>query len=71
MNLPVEARRSLDRALALDPENPNYNYAMGTVILTTRDAATAAGYFQKFVKARPADPTGHYALGIAYFASGD
>jgi tetratricopeptide (TPR) repeat protein len=71
MNLPVEAKRSLDRALALDPENPNYNYAMGTVILTTRDAATAAGYFQKFVKARPADPTGHYALGIAYFASGD
>jgi tetratricopeptide (TPR) repeat protein len=71
MNLPIEARRSLERALALDPDNPGYNYAMGSVILTTRDAATASSYFQKFVKAEPADPQGHYALGIAYFASGD
>ncbi|MGI9075553.1 MAG: tetratricopeptide repeat protein [Bryobacteraceae bacterium] len=71
MNLPVEARRSLERALALDPENPGYNYAMGSVILSTRDAASAAGYFEKFVKANPADSRGHYALGIAYFASGD
>jgi tetratricopeptide (TPR) repeat protein len=71
MDLPVEARRSLERALALDPENPSYNYAMGSLILRTRDAATAASYFRKFVKAKPADPRGHYALGIAYFASGD
>ena len=71
MNLPIEARRSLERALALDPENPGYNYAMGSVILTTRDAATASSYFQKFVRAEPADPQGHYALGIAYFASGN
>jgi tetratricopeptide (TPR) repeat protein len=71
MNLPVEARKSLERALALDPENPGYNYAMGSVILTTRDAATASSYFQKFVKAEPTDSQGHYALGIAYFASGD
>jgi tetratricopeptide (TPR) repeat protein len=71
LDLPIEARRSLDRALALDPENPHYNYSMGYVILSTRDAATAAGYFQKFVKANPANPGGHYALGIAYFASGD
>jgi tetratricopeptide (TPR) repeat protein len=71
MNLPVEARRSLERALAFDHENPGYNYAMGSVILSTRDAATAAGYFEKFVKANPADSRGHYALGIAYFASGD
>lgn len=71
MNLPIEARRSLDRALALDPENPGYNYAMGSVILSSRDGATAAGYLQKFVNAKPADPRGRYALGIAYFASGD
>src|SRR5665213_1183444 len=25
LNLPIEARRSLDRALALDPDNPHYN----------------------------------------------
>jgi Flp pilus assembly protein TadD len=72
LQLAVEARRSLDRALALDPENPDYNYSMGAVILTsTRDAATACGYFEKFVKARPASPSGHFALGVAYFSSGD
>jgi tetratricopeptide (TPR) repeat protein len=71
MNLPLEARKSLERALALDAGNPNYNYAMGSLILNTRDAATASSYFQKFAKAKPADPRGHYALGIAYFASGD
>ena len=71
INLPIEARRSLERALALDPENPGYNYAMGSVILSSRDAATASRYLQKFVKAEPADSRGHYALGIAYFASGD
>jgi Flp pilus assembly protein TadD len=71
LELPVEARASLQRALELHPENPAYNYAMGFVILNTRDAATAAQYFKKFVEAKPRDPQGHYALGIAYFASGD
>src|SRR6185437_10480948 len=51
--------------------NPAYNYAMGFVILQTRDAATAAGYFQKFVAAEPGNAKGYYALGIAYYASGD
>ncbi len=72
LELAVEARRSLDCALALDPQNPDYNYSMGAVILTTtRDAATASGYFEKYVKARPASPSGHFALGVAYFSSGD
>ena len=71
MELPIEARRSLDRALAIDPDNPDYNYAMGAVILTTRDAATAAAYFEKFVKAKPDNSSGHFALGVAYFTSGD
>jgi len=71
MDLPIEARRSFDQALALDPDKPAYNYAMGSAILRTRDAATAATYFEKFVNAKPADPGGHYALGIAYFTSGD
>ncbi len=71
MDLPVQARASLDRALALDPKNPAYDYAMGFVILNTRDAATAAAYFQKFVNAKPENVKGHYALGVAYFAGGD
>lgn len=71
MNLPIEARQSLDKALALEPDNPDYNYAMGSAILQTRDAATAASYFQKFVKAKPADAKGHFALGVAEFTAGD
>jgi tetratricopeptide (TPR) repeat protein len=71
LNLPIEARKSFDKALSFDRANPAYNYAMGSVILTTRDAASAANYFQKYVNAKPADPDGHYALGIAEFASGD
>ncbi len=71
LDLIVEARRSLERALAIEPDNLAYNYAMGVVILRTRDAATAAVYFKKFVDAMPRDVKGHYALGIAYFASGD
>ena len=71
LDLPVEARHSLDRALALAPNKPEYNYAMGSVILTTRDAASASSYFQKYVEAKPADPRGHFALGVAYFTGGD
>jgi tetratricopeptide (TPR) repeat protein len=71
LNLPIEARHSLDRALALEPNNPAYNYAMGSVILTTRDAATASIYFKKYVAAKPADARGHFALGVAYFSAGD
>jgi tetratricopeptide (TPR) repeat protein len=71
LNLPIEAKQSLDKALALEPDNPEYNYAMGSVILTTRDAATAGTYFAKFVKARPQDSRGHFALGLAQFAAGD
>src|SRR5690348_9328477 len=44
---------------------------MGSVILTTRDATTASTYFKKYVEAKPADPRGHFALGVAYFSGGD
>jgi tetratricopeptide (TPR) repeat protein len=71
MNLPIEARQSLDKALELDPDNADYNYAMGSAILETRDAAAAASYLAKFVKAKPADVKGHFALGVAEFTSGD
>ena len=71
MDLPVEAKRSLQSALAIDPENPDYNYSMGVVILSSRDAAAASAYFEKFVKARPSSVSGHFALGAAYFKSGD
>lgn len=71
MNLPMEARRSVEKAVALDPRNPDYNYGLGSIILRARDAASAAASFRKYVEERPEDPRGHFALGVAYFAAGD
>jgi tetratricopeptide (TPR) repeat protein len=71
MELPVEARKSLEKALALDPRNPDYSYALGSVILTSGDGGTAAKYLQAFVVARPTEARGHFALGVAYFTAND
>lgn len=71
MQLPVEARRSLEKAVSLDPHNPDYNYALGSAILVTREAGPAVACFRNYVAAKPRDPRGHFALGVAYFASGD
>lgn len=71
LKLPLDARKSVEKALELDPQNPEYNYAMGSIVLNARDAASAIPYFRTYVAARPADPRGHFALGVAYFAAGD
>lgn len=71
MELPVEAKKSLERALALDPKNPKYNYAMGLNALTGREISRAIPYFEAYVAAQPSDPRGHFALGVACFAAGD
>lgn len=71
MDLPLEARKSLERALALDPKNPIYSLALGSVILSSRDAGDAIPYFQTYLAAHPDDPRGHFALGMAYYASKD
>jgi tetratricopeptide (TPR) repeat protein len=71
LKLPLDARKSLGTALLLDPHNPEYNYAMGSIILNARDAASAIPYFRAYVDARPADPKGHFALGVADYVGGD
>ena len=71
MKLPVEARRSLDKALAIDPGNPEYNYAMGALLLGAGSGAAAVPYFAKYVAAHPADSKGRLALGAAYFDASD
>jgi tetratricopeptide (TPR) repeat protein len=71
LDLPMEARKSLEKALSLDPQNPDYNYATGGVLLGSGNSGGAVPYFVKYVAARPQDPRGHFALGVAYFASGD
>jgi tetratricopeptide (TPR) repeat protein len=71
LELPIEARKSLEKALALDPQNPDYTYAMGAILLGSGKSADAVPYLAKYVSARPQDARGHFALGVAYFASGD
>ena len=71
LDLPVEAKKSLQKALDLDPENAVYNYARGSVELQGRSAWQAIPYFKKFVAAQPNDQRGHFALGVAEFASQD
>ena len=71
MDLPLEAKKSLQKALDLDGGNANYNYAMGSVELQGKDVSLAIPYFKKYLKLRPGDPRGKFALGVAEFGSGD
>jgi tetratricopeptide (TPR) repeat protein len=67
LNLPLEARKSLDEAVRLDPENAYYNYALGAVAVNGRDPTQAIPYFEKYIQRKPDDPRGRLALGAAYF----
>ena len=71
MDLPLEAKKSLQKALDLDGGNANYNYAMGSVELQGKDVSLAIPYFKKYLELRPGDPRGKFALGVAEFGSGD
>ena len=71
MDLPVEARRSLERAVGLEPRNPRYNYALGWAALSAGDTSGAVPYLRTYIAAQPKDPRGHFALGIVHFATND
>jgi len=66
LNLPLEARKSLDEAVRLDPQNAFYNYALGSVALRA-DPLQAIPYFEKYMQRKPDDPRGRFALGVAQF----
>ncbi len=67
MNLPFEARKSLEKAVELAPNNPDYRFALGLAILRFQNASPAIQCFQKYLQARPGDARGRFALGVAYF----
>ena len=69
MKLPFEARKSVEKAVALAPDNPDYKYALGTIFITTGDYPRAIQQFKLYVNARPRDTRGHFALGVAYFGA--
>jgi tetratricopeptide (TPR) repeat protein len=69
LNLPIEARRSLQEAVRLDPKNPYYNYALGAVTVQGRTPSEAVPYFENYIASKPEDPRGRFALGAAHFYS--
>jgi Flp pilus assembly protein TadD len=72
-DLVVEAYQSLKKAVALDPNNAYYNYAMGAVTMDVTmdhaDAGEAIPYLKKYCELKPHDARGRLALGTAYFNS--
>jgi Flp pilus assembly protein TadD len=66
----VDARKSLEQAVALEPSNPDYNYALGLVALEGHDVSEAIPYFRKFTELRPDDPRGRLGAGIALYYGG-
>jgi tetratricopeptide (TPR) repeat protein len=67
LDLPLEARKSLEQAVRLNPDNPWYNYALGAVAVQGRSPEDAVPYFRKYSQFRPNDPRGQFGAGVAYF----
>jgi len=57
----------MEKALKLDPENPQYNYELGVVTSLSNDPLGALPYLIKFHSLKPQDAAGFLALGATYF----
>ena len=62
-----ESRKALGEAVKLSPDNPEYNFGMGTVSSFAQDATQGLPYLQKYHALRPSDPTALLAIGTTYF----
>ena len=71
MNLMGEARKAMGEALQLAPDNPEYNFGMGTVSSFAQDPMEALPYLTKYRSLRPDDPRGTLAMGVMYFRAKD
>jgi tetratricopeptide (TPR) repeat protein len=71
MGLLGEAKKAIAEALKLDPENPDYNLGMGTVVSYSSDPSQALPYLIKYQSKRPQDPAGMLMLGEAYYRGKD
>jgi tetratricopeptide (TPR) repeat protein len=67
MGLLGESRKAMGEAVKLSPDNPEYNYGMGTVSSFAQDATQGLPYLQKYHALRPADPLALLAIGTTYF----
>jgi tetratricopeptide (TPR) repeat protein len=66
LRLPVEARKSLEKSLALAPGNAAYNYALGAILLQWKETEGALPYLLKYSAAEPGNARGQVALAYAY-----
>jgi tetratricopeptide (TPR) repeat protein len=57
------AKTHLERALAIDPENPHYLLHYGVVLMEHNDREGAAAVLEKAAKADPSNPLVHFNLG--------
>jgi tetratricopeptide (TPR) repeat protein len=67
MNFYGEARKALDAAVQLAPDNPEYNYELGVIASLGNDPIQGLPYLDKFHSLKPRDAAGILALGITYF----
>lgn len=70
-DLAEEAYQALKKAVALNPHNAYYNYALGVVTMQRQDASESIPYLKKYCELKPHDARGRLALGAAYFNSRD
>ena len=61
----------MKKAVALSPDNPYVNYALGAVAIHRHEPSEALPYFEAYVRLKPDDPRGRFALGAARFYSHD
>ncbi|MDR3727355.1 MAG: tetratricopeptide repeat protein [Terracidiphilus sp.] len=71
MGLLGEARKAMEQAIKLAPENPEYNLGMGTVLSFSHDPSEALPFLDKYHALRPADSAGTLTLGTTYFRMKD
>jgi tetratricopeptide (TPR) repeat protein len=57
------AKTHLERALAIEPQNPHYLLHYGIVLMEHNDREGAAAVLEKAAKADPSNPLVHYNLG--------
>jgi tetratricopeptide (TPR) repeat protein len=67
LSLLGESRKAMAEAVALSPENPEYNYGMGIVSSFAQDATQGLPYLQKYHALRPSDPAALLAIGTTHF----
>lgn len=71
LDLLTDATKSLKEAVALSPENPYANFALGSVLMQGSDPLSGLPYVKKYCRLKPNDPRGRLALGAAYFRLGE